>query len=40
VLPELLYDTVLQLAYLHAWVAHLRGRQPTWGHLAPSSAGR
>ncbi|MCG7287999.1 glycosyltransferase family 2 protein [Cellulomonas sp. ACRRI] len=38
VLPELLYDTALQCAYLHAWVTHLRGRQPSWGHLAPARA--
>lgn len=38
VLPELVYDTALQCAYLHAWVTHLRGRQPSWGHLAPARA--
>ncbi|MFC0646619.1 glycosyltransferase family 2 protein [Cellulomonas phragmiteti] len=33
VLPELVYDLVLQRAYLHAWSYHLRGRSPQWGHL-------
>lgn len=38
VLPEIVYDTALQAAYLHAWVTHLRGRQPSWGHLTTARA--
>jgi len=37
-LPELFYDTALQVAYLRAWVAHLRRRQPAWGHLHTACA--
>lgn len=36
VVPEIVYDTALQGAYLHAWATHLRGRQPSWGHLHPA----